>query len=288
MSYALLTDSCANLTEEILQSLDIEVIPMVLCIDGEERLASKDEPLDPKEIYERIRKKEKITTSQINYEMFLQAMEPFLAAGKDVLYIAFSSGLSGTFQAAGIAVEALKERYPERRIVVVDSLAASMGEGLLVYYAASLRAEGRSLDEVAAWVKDNRLRLCHWFTVDDLFFLHRGGRVSSASAVIGSALGVKPVLHVDDEGRLVLKEKVRGRKKSLETLVERMEQTVENPEEQVIFIAHGDAAEDAAYVESLVREKFSVKGTVLNYIDPIVGAHVGPGGITLFYLGSKR
>ena len=215
-------------------------------------------------------------------------MEPILEQGKDVLYIAFSSALSGTCQAANIAADMLREKYPERKILVVDSLAASMGEGLIVYYAAKMRQEGKTIDEVYQWVLDNRLRLCHWFTVDDLFFLHRGGRVSSASAVLGTMLGVKPVLHVDDEGRLILVGKTRGRRKSLDQLVEHMAETVERPEEQIIFISHGDAPEDAAYVEQLVRDKFKVKDIVVNYIDPVIGGHSGPGTVALFFLGSKR
>ena len=289
MTYELITDSCANLTEEQIETLDLHIVSMLFTIGGEECVSyTKGQHTDLKQFYDRMRQKEKVTTSQINGETFLELMEPMLQAGQDVLYIAFSSALSGTCQAANIAADTLREKYPQRKIVVVDSLAASMGEGLLVYYAAKMRLEGKSIDEVADWVSSNRLRLCHWFTVDDLFFLHRGGRVSSASAVLGTVLGVKPVLHVDDEGRLILVGKTRGRKKSLDELVARMEQTIENPQEQVIFISHGDAPEDAAYVERLVREKFSVKDVVLNYIDPVIGGHSGPGTVALFFLGSKR
>ena len=289
MTYELITDSCANLTEEQIETLDLHIVSMLFTIGGEECVSyTKGQHTDLKQFYDRMRQKEKVTTSQINGETFLKLMEPMLQAGKDVLYIAFSSALSGTCQAANIAADTLREKYPQRKIMVVDSLAASMGEGLLVYYAAKMRLEGKSIDEVAAWVSENRLRLCHWFTVDDLFFLHRGGRVSSASAVLGTMLGVKPVLHVDDEGRLILVGKTRGRKKSLDELVARMEQTIENPQEQVIFISHGDAPEDAAYVECLVREKFPVKDVVLNYIDPVIGGHSGPGTVALFFLGSKR
>ncbi len=289
MTYELITDSCANLTEEQIETLDLHIVSMLFTIGGEECVSyTKGQHTDLKQFYDRMRQKEKVTTSQINGETFLKLMEPMLQAGQDVLYIAFSSALSGTCQAANIAADTLREKYPQRKIVVVDSLAASMGEGLLVYYAANMRLEGKSIDEVADWVSGNRLRLCHWFTVDDLFFLHRGGRVSSASAVLGTVLGVKPVLHVDDEGRLILVGKTRGRKKSLDELVARMEQTIENPQEQVIFISHGDAPEDAAYVERLVREKFAVKDVVLNYIDPVIGGHSGPGTVALFFLGSKR
>lgn len=289
MTFELITDSCANLTEEQIEELDLHIVSMLFTIGGEECVSYiKGQHTDLKQFYDRMRQKEKVTTSQVNSETFIDMMEPMLQVGKDVLYIAFSSALSGTCQAANIAAETLREKYPERKIMVVDSLAASMGEGLLVYYAAQMRLEGKSIDEVAAWVIDNRLRLCHWFTVDDLFFLHRGGRVSSASAVLGTMLGVKPVLHVDDEGRLILVGKTRGRKKSLDQLVEHMVQTVENPQEQVIFISHGDAPEDAAYIERLIREKFQIKDITINYIDPVIGGHSGPGTVALFFLGSKR
>lgn len=289
MSYELITDSCANLTEEQIEQLDLHIVSMLFNIGGEECVSYvKGEHTDLKQFYDRMRQKEKVTTSQINGETFTKVMEPILEQGKDVLYIAFSSALSGTCQAANIAADMLREKYPERKILVVDSLAASMGEGLIVYYAAKMRQEGKTIDEVYQWVLDNRLRLCHWFTVDDLFFLHRGGRVSSASAVLGTMLGVKPVLHVDDEGRLILVGKTRGRRKSLDQLVEHMAETVERPEEQIIFISHGDAPEDAAYVEQLVRDKFKVKDIVVNYIDPVIGGHSGPGTVALFFLGSKR
>ena len=289
MSFELITDSCANLTEQQIEELDLHIVSMLFNIGGEECVGYvKGQHTDLKQFYDRMRQKEKVTTSQINGETFLKMMEPMLQQGSDVLYIAFSSALSGTCQAANIAADMLRERYPDRKILVVDSLAASMGEGLLVYYAAKQRLEGKSIDEVYQWVVDNRLRLCHWFTVDDLFFLHRGGRVSSASAVLGTMLGVKPVLHVDDEGRLILVGKSRGRKKSLDQLVEHMVLTVEKPEEQVIFINHGDAPEDAAYVEQQVRERFQVKDIVINYIDPVIGGHSGPGTVALFFLGSKR
>ncbi len=289
MSFELITDSCANLTEAQIEELDLHIVSMLFQIGGEECVSYvKGQHTDLKQFYDRMRNKEKVTTSQVNSETFVDMMEPMLKEGKDVLYIAFSSALSGTCQSAHIAADSLQEQYPDRKILVVDSLAASMGEGLLVYYAAQLRREGKSIEEVAAWVEENRLRCCHWFTVDDLFFLHRGGRVSSASAVLGTMLGVKPVLHVDDEGRLILMGKVRGRKKSLEQLVDKLVETIENPEEQVIFISHGDVPEDAAYVESLVREKYGVKDVVINCIDPVIGGHSGPGTVALFFMGSKR
>jgi DegV family protein with EDD domain len=211
-----------------------------------------------------------------------------LEEGMDILYIGFSSGLSGTYQAVSLALEELKEKYPERNIYSVDSLSAALGEGLLVRYAADLKEEGKSIEEVYKWVLENRLSLCHWFTVDDLFFLKRGGRVSATSAVLGTALSIKPVMHVDDEGHLIVMEKARGRKKALDALVAHMEETVTNPKDQIVYISHGDCLEDAEYVARIVKEKLQVKEVMVRILDPVIGAHSGPGTVALFFVGSKR
>jgi DegV family protein with EDD domain len=214
--------------------------------------------------------------------------EGILKRGNDVLYIGFSSALSGSYNAGTMVAESLRDAYPERKIVTIDSLSASMGEGLLVYHVAEQRRSGKSIDEVSEWLIANRLHLCHWFTVDDLFHLKRGGRISAATALVGTVLGVKPVLHVDDEGKLVAVGKVRGRRRSLEALVDEMEKTCANPTEQVVFISHGDCIEDAQYVERLVRERLNVKDVQINYVDPVIGAHSGPGTVALFFLGTAR
>jgi len=196
--------------------------------------------------------------------------------------------LSGTYNVAAMVAEDLREKYPERKIYTIDSLAASMGQGLLVYHAAEQRLAGKSIEEIRDWLLENRLRLCHWFTVDDLLYLKRGGRISAAAAAIGTILSVKPVMHVDDEGKLVPVSKVRGRKKSLVALVDEMEKTCTNPTEQMVFISHGDSMEDARYVENLVRERLNVKDVRINYVDPVIGAHSGPGTVALFFLGTRR
>ena len=224
----------------------------------------------------------------MNYQTFLDTFTPILESGRDILYLAFSSGLSGTYNGSVIAANDLMEKYPGSKVISVDTLAASVGEGLLVYAAAKKREEGLSLDELAQWVTDNRLHLCHWFTVDDLNHLKRGGRVSPAVAIIGTALGIKPVMHVDDEGHLIPVSKVRGRRKSLDALVEHMAETCDKPESQTIFIGHGDSKEDAEYVAKLVRQKFKVKNIILNYIGPVIGSHSGPGTIALFFFGTHR
>ncbi|WP_208754724.1 DegV family protein [Schnuerera ultunensis] len=205
-----------------------------------------------------------------------------------MLYISFSSALSGTYNAALMVAKNLEKEYPERKIYVVDSLAASMGQGLLVYYCAEQKRSGKSIEEVKDWLIENRLQLCHWFTVDDLFHLKRGGRISGTIALVGTVLGVKPVLHVDNEGRLVPVRKVRTRKKSLISLVDEMEKTCINPTEQIVFISHGDSIDDALYVEKLVRDRLNVKDIKINYVDPVIGAHSGPGTIALFFIGKTR
>ncbi|MBE7028009.1 MAG: DegV family protein [Ruminococcaceae bacterium] len=289
MSFVLFTDSSANLTTEIVEKFNIEVIPMIFLVNGvEHRSYKKGENVDIKQYYDMMRNKEHIKTSLLSPETYQEAFRPFLEDGKDILYIGFSSGLSGTYQSSAIAAEMLREEYPQRKIVTWDSLCASMGEGLMVYYAAKMKEEGKSIDEILSWLDENKLNLCHWFTVDDLFFLKRGGRVSGATAVIGSALGIKPVLHVDDNGKLVPVSKVRGRKQAMHALVSKMEETSIEPEKQTVFISHGDCIDDAEYVAKCIKEKFGTDDIVINYIDPVIGAHSGPGTLALFFLGNER
>ncbi len=289
MSYVILTDSSANLTDELISECGVPVISFTFHI-GDKELKSyiKGQKTDLKQFYTMMRNKEHITTSLVSPDDFTAFFEEYLKAGQDVLYIAFSSGLSGTYQSSTIAADSLREKYPDRKIYTVDSLCACLGQGLLVYHAVQLKNEGKTIDEVQNWLMDNRLRMCHWFTVNDLFFLKRGGRVSSTAAVFGSLLQVKPVMHMDNEGKLAVVEKARGRKQSLQALVSHMEQTIENPEEQMIYIAHGDCEEEAEYVRQLILDKFSVKGTLINCIDPVIGSHSGPGTLAIFYLGKNR
>ena len=288
-TYRIVTDSTTDLTPELIQELDVQVIPLCYMMGGKtyHNIPGGGEMTD-KEFYAKLRAGSMSTTTQVNSEEFLHVFTPLLEAGQDVLYIAFSSGLSGTYQSAVLAREELKQRFPDRRLEVFDSLCASMGEGLLVYHAAKLRQAGKSLDEVLAWLKGNVLNLCHWFTVDDLNHLKRGGRVSTATALVGTMLGIKPVLHVDDEGHLIPVSKVRGRKQSLDALVRRMEDTVLDPANQMVFISHGDCLEDAQYVEQQIREKLGVQQVKLGFIGPVIGAHSGPGTVALFFLGKER
>lgn len=287
--FRLLTDSTADLPASLVEELDLQVYPMAFVL---EEKAYRDYPdgreLDIHAFYESLRHGKMSSSSQINQQQMVDWVSPFLENGEDVLYLAFSSGLSGTYQSARLAQEELRERFPDRTFTVVDSLCASMGEGLLAYYAAAMRQKGCTLEETAAWLEENKLKLCHWFTVDDLHHLKRGGRVSPATAVVGTMLNIKPVLHVDDNGHLIPMEKVRGRRQSLEALVRHMKETIENPEEQMIFISHGDCPQDAEYVASRIRETMTVRDIRIHTIGPVIGTHSGPGTVAVFFLGSHR
>ena len=289
-NYVIVTDSTSDLPEEIVEQLGIKVIPLTFELEGKSYL---DHPnageLGIHEFYEKLRKGEKSITSLINTGTFIDHFQPILKAGNDILYISFSSALSGTYNSSLLAIEELLEEYKDSKIISIDSKSASVGEGLLVYSAAKKKEEeGLNIDELQEWILQNMLKVCHWFTVDDLNHLKRGGRVSAFSATIGTALNVKPILHVDNEGHLIPMEKVRGRKKSLYALLEHMVETCVDPEKQVIFIGHGDSLEDAEFLAQLIREKFIVKDIVISNIGPVVGTHSGPGTIALFFMGTKR
>lgn len=289
MSFVIVTDSCANLPEDMIEQYNLSIIPLCFHVgDREMKSYEKGKKTDFKQFYDMMRKKEMITTSLVDPDRFASEFSAILEQGEDVLYIGFSSALSGTYQSSTIAADMCREKYPERTIITVDSLAASCGQGLLALYAAMLRDEGKSISEVAAWVEENKLRSCHWFTVDDLFFLNRGGRVSITSAVFGSILQIKPVMYVSDEGKLCVSSKARGRKQAIATLVSNMEKSVEDPQKQIVLIAHADCEEDAQHMAKLVREKMSVKDIVIHYLDPVIGVHAGPGTLALFFMGASR
>lgn len=289
MDYAIVTDSCCNLTEATIDELGIHILPLRFLVDGEEyRSYLKGEVTDLKQFYTMMREGKVIKTSLPNMSESEELVRGLLEKGKDVLFLGFSSALSGTYEAADLLFQQLAPSYPNRRLIAIDTLAASGGQGLLVYHAARLAQEGKSLEEVARWVVENRLHLAHWFTVDDLMFLFRGGRVSRTSAWAGTVLNIKPVMHVDDEGRLIPLEKVRGRKKSLNALVKHMEQSAVRPIQEPVFITHGDCLEDAEYVAGQICEKLGVQDVRINYVDPVIGAHSGPGTMALFFLADKR
>ena len=286
--YVLISDSTTDITTEMIEELKIKVIPLTYTIDGKTYYNKPNAGIDDKAFYDLLRAGKSATTSQINSEEFIEVFEPYLKEGKDILYVGFSSGLSGTYQCSTIAQKELAEKYPDRKIIVFDSLSASMGEGLFVYHAAKMKNEGADIETVYTWLKENALKVAHWFTVDDLNHLKRGGRVSAASALVGTMLGIKPVLHVDNEGHLIPKEKVRGRRQSLDALVKHLEKSAVDPASQVVFISHGDALEDAEYVEKEIKKKFGVKEVFINFVGPVIGAHAGPGTIALFFLAENR
>ena len=287
--YIIITDSACDLSPKMVEELGVGVIPLEFQLKGKSYFNYPDErEISTKEFYRIVREGESATTSQVTVHRYTDYFEEVLKHGRDVLYIAFSSGLSGSCNSAKVAAQELQAKYPDNRVEVVDSLCASLGQGLYVYHAVQEKKKGKSIDQVIQWLEENKLNLCHWFTVDDLNHLKRGGRVSPATAFFGTMLNIKPVLHVDDEGHLIPMGKVRGRKVSLDALVDHMAQTAINPKEQVIFISHGDSEADAKYVADQVKAKFKPKEIYINPIGPVIGAHSGPGTMALFFLGSKR
>ena len=290
MGYKIITDSTIDMDHKMIEELGLTVVPLRFTIDGKTYKDKADLSDMPTEtFYAKLREGKMSTTSQINADEFTRVFEPVLQGGEDVLYIAFSSGLSGTCQSAFIARDELKEKYPERKIYVFDSLCASLGEGLLVYHAAMLKRAGTDIDSLYKWLGENVLKLCHWFTVDDLMFLYRGGRVSRTAAFAGSLLNIKPVLHVDDEGRLIPVEKTRGRMKSIRRLFEHFKETFTEPlSDQTLAISHGDCIEDALTLKKMIEDEYGPQKFIINYVDPVIGAHSGPGTLAFFFIGSHR
>ena len=284
--FVITADSTVDLPKAFLEEKQVPVVSLSYIIDG---ATYKDgEGLTSKEFYDKIREGAMPTTSQVNPEQARDLFEPILKEGTDILHIAFTSGLSGTYNSCRIAAEELCEEYPDRKIIVVDSLCAASGGGMLLYKALELKEQGKSFDEIVTWVEENKLHVCHDVTVDDLFHLHRGGRVSKASAVVGTIIKIKPIIHVNDEGKLIVIGKERGRKKALQTLVERMEEKSQGFENDIVMITHGDALEDAEYVKGLIQDKFGITNIMINPLGTVIGSHTGPGVIALFYMGNRN
>ena len=286
MKYIISTDSTADLPESYVKEHGIAI--QFLSYAFGDTVYGLNNQMDPHAFYDRMRSGEMPTTNACIPDEVQHSFESHLKEGYDILHIGFSSGLSASYNNARIAANELAEQYPDRKIILVDSLCASLGQGLLVHYAVTMKEQGKSLDEVAAWLEENKLHLCHQFTVDDLFHLHRGGRVSKATAILGTMINIKPVLHVDNEGHLTSVCNVRGRKKALLKLVEIMgEQMGEYPND-IVFISHGDCLEDAEFVASQVKERFGIQSFLIDYVSPTIGAHSGPGTVALFHLGKNR
>ena len=288
-NYRIITDSCCDLPQEMADDLQLLVAPLSVNYKGSEHKNYLDgRELDTKEFYNGLRAGEMTSTSAANPTLWQSYMEPVLKEGQDVLVLAFSSGLSTTYNAACIAAEELRETYPDRKIYVVDTLCAALGQGLFCWYVANLKKNGATLEEARDWAENNKLHLVHWFTVEDLHFLKRGGRVSAATAVVGSMLQIKPVLHVDNEGHLISKAKVRGRKASIHALADKIGELCENPSEQTMAICHGDCIEDAEYLASLMRERYNVPEIIIHPTGPVIVSHSGPGTLAVFFIGKER
>lgn len=285
--YMILTDSCCDFSAEMVAELGVEVLPLSFHIEGKDYFNYPDNrEMAPGEFYAKLRGGELGTTAAVSPGVFQETMTRIVETGKDILCINFSSALSTTYQSAEIAAQDVMAAHPGSKILVVDSRCASLGQGLLVYLAAQKKKEGLSLEDLCRYVEDNKLHICHWFTVDDLNHLKRGGRVSAAAALVGTMLQMKPVLHVDDEGRLIPVSKVRGRKASLKALVDKMEELVVDP--SVVFISHGDCGDEARALGEAIKAKFPVERLEINYVGPVIGNHSGPGTMALFFQGKHR
>ncbi len=286
--YIIMTDSSCDLPADVAEKFEITAIPLSTQIDGNTYKNYLDgSGVDIKWFYNELREKKPATTSAVNMQDFLAEMEPILQSGRDILYLGFSSALSSTCEAGAMAAAELAPKYPDRKIYTVDTLCASLGQGLLVYLTAQERARGCSIEEARDFAERTKLHICHWFTVDDLFHLKRGGRVSAAVAVVGSMLGIKPVMHVDNEGRLINVEKARGRRRSVERLAEKAEELGIELAGQTVFISHGDCMADVQYLEERLHA-LGVKEILVNYVGPVIGAHSGPGTLALFFVGRER
>lgn len=284
--YVITVNSTVDLPKEWLEERNVPVVPLRYTIDGQtyEDMSG----LTAKEFFDKLREGKMSVTSQVNPEEARAALEPFLKEGKDILHLAFSSGLSGTCNSMKIAGEELKEEYPEAKIIVIDTLCACLGEALLLYKALQQKEAGKTIEETAAWVEENKLHICHDVTVDDLNHLHRGGRVSKATAVVGTMVKIKPIIHMDDNGKLQVVGKERGRKKSLNKIVDMAVEQSEGWDNDIIMITHGDCIEDAEYVAGLVREKMGIDNILINNIGTVIGSHTGPGVVAAFCMGNKR
>ncbi len=287
--YVIMTDSSCDLPQELANQLGLEVLPLEVMADGKNYRNWLDgREIGFKEFYKLAREGKELKTSAVNTAAFEEKMEKLLEEGKDILYIGFSAGLSTTYNSGEAAARELREKYPDRKIYTVDTLAASLGQGMIIYYAAKKKEAGATIEEVRDFVENEKLHMCHWFTVDDLNYLKRGGRISAATAAIGTMLSIKPVMHMDNEGHLVAVGKARGRKAALCQLLDTMGELGEGLEGQTTFICHSDCMDDAQYVASQMKERFGVAQVNINWIGPVIGAHTGPGTIGIFFWGRER
>lgn len=284
--FVITVNSTVDLPREWVEERNITVIPLKYTIDGQTYTDMYG--LTGKQFFAKLREGKMSITSQVNPDEAKDVLEPFLKEGKDILYLGFSSGLSGTYNSVRIAGEELAEQYPEAKIITIDTLCACLGEGLLLYKVLELRKEGKNIDEIAQWVEANKLHICHNVTVDDLNHLHRGGRVSKATAIVGTMVQIKPIIHVDNEGKLQVIAKERGRKKSLNKIVDMAVEQSKGWDNDIVMITHGDCIEEAEYVAELAKEKLGAKEVLINNIGTVIGSHTGPGVVAIFFMGNQR
>lgn len=290
MALRVYTDATCDLPAKYVHERNLMVLPMTVILDGKDYSYSGDpetDKLDVHTFYAMLRAGKSGRTAQVNVQLYTDVFNEVIEAGDDCVYIAFSSGLSGSYEAACLALQQAEQTHPGR-IWVVDSLSASLGQGLLVHLALDERDRGATAGQLAAYVEKTRLHVQHWFTVDDLMHLKRGGRVSGATAVVGTMLSIKPVLHVDDEGHLIPVSKVQGRKRALKALVDKMIEIAPDAANNPVFISHGDCEEDAVLVADLVKKRFDIDAQIVDQIGPVVGAHSGPGTVALFFVAQAE
>ena len=287
--YILMTDSCCDLPGYLVEQLNLRVLPLAVHFDGECYADLPDGAgISYSDFYRRIRGGEMPSTSAVNIGQYEQAMEAAVNEGKDIVCVCFSGALSTTYQSARIAAGTVREDHPHAQIFVIDSLSASMGQGLLLYLAAQQKEAGLSAQELADWIEANKLRVCHWFTVDDLLHLRKGGRISDATALMGTVLGIKPIMHTDEDGKLTATGKIRGRKQSLSVLVDEVKKRIEDPAQQTMFLCHADCAQEAYALANTLKEQLGVKDVIVHFIGPVIGSHTGTGTIGLFFVGQPR
>lgn len=289
MGYKLFSDMTADVSEELMRGMpEVELVPMQVELGGENYIYGPGGDLTVEHFYAEQRAGKFASTSQINPMVYRECFEKTLKAGEDILYLCFSSGLSSTLQSANLCAQELREEYPERKLIVVDTLCAAVGEAMLVREAARKQQEGLTIEELAAWVEENRLKICHWFTVDSFDHLKHGGRVSAAAAAVGTMLQIKPLLHVDEEGKLRVAEKPRGRKQAIRTQVAHMKEGWTPEMGKLVVIGHGDCPDDAEQLRQAVLKEFPDADIRVAYIGPVIGAHTGPGMLALIYWGTNR
>ena len=286
-NYVIFTDSACDMESDTLKKWNVKFIDLTLKFDGEDKIYKNSE-VEPVAFYNKMREGGVAKTSAVNSQVFKLSFEEELKNGNDIFYLGFSSGLSTTYNSGASAAKILSEAYPDRKILTVDSLAASAGFGLLVYLAVKKKEEGASIEELAKYMEEIKWNMCRWFTVDDLVYLKRGGRVSAAAALVGGMLGIKPVLHVDNEGHLINTAKVRGRKASIKALFDKYKELAIDPTKGPIYICQGDCKEDADMLTNMIKEEFGPETDMTVFTGPVVGAHSGPGTLALFFLGKER